>query len=267
MSETPALLPGPEPAQTEQPLLTHLLELRLRIIHALIGWLLVFAPLAVFRNRLYDFLAGPLTRALPKGTSIIAVGMISPFLVPLKLAAIMAMILAAPWLLYQVWGFVAPGLYRHERRLFAPVMVVSTLLFYSGVAFAYFVVLPTITTIMVNATPDSARAMPDIGQYLDFVLALFLAFGSAAEVPVGVVLLCWLGVVSPKSLRSSRGYVLVGISVVAAIITPPDVFSQMLVAIPAYILYEVGILWAVWVTRMREKGAADKEAAASGSKG
>lgn len=240
----------------EQPLLAHLVELRTRLISALSGVAIVFLPLAFFARRLYHILAEPLMKLLPPGSSMIATEVASPFFAPFKLAGLLAFALALPWVLYQVWAFVAPGLYRNERRLLVPLLASSTCLFYLGIAFAYFLVLPRIFQFLLGVTPDGVAVMTDISQYLDFVLKLFLAFGLAFEMPIAIVLLAWTGFVTPKQLRERRDYVIVGIFVVAAVITPPDIVSQISLALSAYALYELGILWASWLVRNRDSQAA-----------
>lgn len=247
---------GESLAGGEQPLLHHLLELRTRFLNAMYGVLAVFLPMAIFAKDLYGFFAKPLVQLLPAGTSMIATKVISPFLTPLKLSAFAALFLAMPWVLYQAWGFVAPGLYRSERKLLAPLLVSSTLLFYAGIAFAYFVTLPVVFRFTLAAAPAGVTVATDIGDYLDFMLTMFIAFGVAFETPVAVVLLVVTGFVRTAQLKEARGYVLVGVFVVAAIITPPDVFSQLLVAIPSYLLYEAGLLWASVLERGRDRSAA-----------
>ena len=228
----------------EGSLLDHLIELRARLLRAVAGLLLVFVVLLPFANRLYAWLAQPLLDKLPKGGQLIAVEVASPFFAPLKLAFFVAIVVAMPWLLYQVWAFVAPGLYKRERRLASPLLVSALLLFYIGCAFAYFVVLPAVFTFLNKVTPVGVAMMTDIAAYLDFVLVIFLAFGLSFELPVALVILVLLGWVTPAQLREWRGYAIVGIFVVAAVITPPDVVSQLLLAIPMVALYELGILAA-----------------------
>ncbi len=220
-----------ESEDREQPLLTHLLELRQRLLRAMVGFILVLLPLAVFARQLYHVLAEPLLKLLPHGSSMIATEVASPFIAPLKLAAVLAFAISLPWVLYQIWAFVAPGLYKNERKLVVPLLATSTLLFYLGVAFAYFLVLPRIFEFFVSVAPSGVAVMTDINHYLDFVLKLFLAFGFAFETPVAIVLLAWTGFVTPEKLAQSRQYVLVGVFVIAAIITPPDVLSQCLLAV------------------------------------
>jgi sec-independent protein translocase protein TatC len=234
-----------EPPQgTEQPLMAHLLELRDRIIRILIGIAIAFAPLAYWGKEIYAYLAKPLLRLMPEGTSMIATEVASPFLAPMKLAAVLAVAVSMPWTLYQIWAFVAPGLYKTERRLVAPILASSSLLFYSGMAMAYYLVLPTVFHFLVSVAPDGVAVMTDINKYLNFVLALFLAFGFTFETPVAIVLLVLTGFVTPQQLRAQRGYVLVGCFVVAAVLTPPDVLSQILLAVPTYLLFELGIIAA-----------------------
>jgi len=225
-------------------LLDHLIELRSRLLRAIAGLLLLFVALLPFANRLYAILAQPLLAKLPKGGQLIAVEVTSPFFAPMKLAFFVAVVVAMPWLLYQLWAFVAPGLYKRERRLALPLLASALVLFYTGCAFAYFLVLPAVFTFLHKVTPAGVAMMTDINAYLDFVLVIFLAFGASFELPVALVILVLLGWVTPKQLRESRGYAIVGIFVVAAVITPPDVVSQMLLALPMVALYEAGILAA-----------------------
>lgn len=231
----------------EQPLIAHLLELRNRLVKCALGWLIVFAPLAFFANDVYSLLAAPLLQHLPQGATMIATEVASPFLTPFKLAALLAVVLAIPWLLFQVWAFVAPGLYASERRLVLPLIVSSTLLFYVGMAFAYFLVFPAVFKFFAAVAPEGVTVMTDIRHYLDFVLGMFLAFGLAFEMPVAIILLVWTGMATPAKLKEIRGYVLIGCFVVAAILTPPDVLSQILLAGPMYLLYEFGIVMSRWL--------------------
>ena len=233
-------------SESELPLIAHLLELRARLVRILIGIAIVFAPLAYFGKEIYAFVAQPLLALLPAGATMIATEVASPFFAPLKLAGILAAALSMPWTLYQVWAFVAPGLYKNEQRFVVPLLVSSTALFYAGIAFAYFLVLPTVFHFMVGIAPTGVAVMTDINKYLDFVLAIFLAFGVTFETPVAIVLLVRTGFVTPAQLRQHRQYVLVGCFVVAAVLTPPDVLSQLLLAVPSYLLYEIGIIAASW---------------------
>jgi sec-independent protein translocase protein TatC len=228
----------------EQPFISHLMELRDRLLRIVLAVILVFLVLSPFANWFYSRLAGPLTRHLPEGSSMIAIEVAAPFLIPFKLVLVLALFIALPYVLYQVWAFVAPGLYLHERRKVMPLLVSSTLLFYAGAAFAYFVVFPLVFAFLTSTAPEGVSVMTDIGKYLDFVLTLFFAFGVAFEVPIATVLLVWTGVVTPESLRQKRPYVIVGAFVVGMLLTPPDVISQTLLALPMWILFELGILFS-----------------------
>jgi sec-independent protein translocase protein TatC len=228
--------------QKEESLVSHLVELRARLLRGVVGVLLVFLGLMPFAQRLYAWVAGPMLAKLPEGGSLQAIDVASPFFTPLKLAFVAALVIAAPWLLYQAWAFVAPGLYRHEKRLAVPLLVSSVGLFYAGCAFAYFAVLPAVFGFLSAVSPEGVAVMPDIARYLDFVLVIFLAFGLCFEVPVAVVILVALGWVRVDQLKEARGYVVVGIFIIAAIITPPDVISQLMLAFPMMLLYEIGIL-------------------------
>ncbi len=230
-------------------LLDHLIELRARLLRAVAGLLLLFVALLPFANRLYAWLAQPLLDKLPRGGQLIAVEVTSPFFAPLKLAFFVAVVVAMPWLLYQLWAFVAPGLYKRERRLALPLLASALALFYAGCAFAYFIVLPAVFTFLHKVTPAGVAMMTDINAYLDFVLVIFLAFGASFELPVALVILVLLGWVTSAQLREWRGYAIVAIFIVAAVITPPDVVSQLLLALPMVALYELGILAARAVTR------------------
>ncbi|KFZ30594.1 twin-arginine protein translocation system subunit TatC [Pseudidiomarina salinarum] len=229
---------------SDSPLLDHLLELRSRLLRSLIAVLLVFAVLAFFADELYQLIAAPLLASLPIGGTMIATDVATPFFTPFKLALVVAIALAIPFLLWQLWSFIAPGLYRKEKRLVVPLLVSSTLLFYGGVAFAYLAVLPLALNFLAGAAPEGVTVATDIARYLDFVLAIFLAFGIAFETPVAIILLCWSGVTSVQSLRKKRPYVIVGAFVVGMILTPPDVISQTLLAIPMWLLFELGLMIA-----------------------
>ena len=228
-------------------LLDHLLELRARLLRAVAGLVLVTLVLLPFGNDLYAWLAQPLLAKLPAGGQLIAVEVASPFFAPVKLAFFTALMLTTPWLLYQAWAFVAPGLYQREKRLAMPLLASSVALFYAGCAFAYFLVLPAVFGFLVQVAPDGVAMMTDINAYLDFVLVLFLAFGASFELPVALVIATLLGWVTPAQLRESRGYAVVGIFIVAAVITPPDVISQLMLAIPMCLLYELGIVASRWL--------------------
>jgi sec-independent protein translocase protein TatC len=248
-------------AGAEQPLLSHLLELRSHLIKAIAGFFLVFLPLAYFSKEIYAVISAPLMKLLPAGTSMIATEVASPFLTPLKLSAVLAFVLAMPWILFQIWAFVAPGLYKHERRLVLPLLASSTGLFYGGIAFAYFLVLPVVFHFFIAIAPEGVSVMTDINKYLDFVLGLFIAFGVVFETPVAIVLMVWAGFVTPATLAKRRDYVLVGVFVVAAVLTPPDIFSQVMLAVPAYLLFELGIIAArLMVPGSRQVEAQQREA-------
>lgn len=236
----------------ESGLFAHLIELRTRLIRALAGLMLVFVCLLPFANTLYGWFAQPLLDKLPKGGQLIAVEVASPFFAPLKLAFFVAVFAMMPWLLYQAWAFVAPGLYKREKKLALPLLASALVLFYSGCAFAFFVVLPSVFGFLAKVTPKGVAMMTDINAYLDFVLVIFLAFGISFELPVALVILVMLGWVTPKQLSEWRGYAVVGIFIVAAVITPPDVISQLLLAIPMCLLYEAGIVAAKLVGRKSE---------------
>ena len=238
--------PRDELEGTEQPFVSHLVELRDRLLRAIIAIGLAFAVLAFFPgpSGLYDLLAEPLSAHLPSGSKLIATNVISPILVPLKITLMAAFMVALPVVLYQVWAFVAPGLYSHEKKMVLPLVVSSTLLFLAGVAFCYFLVIPGMAKFIQAFAPTSITAAPDIEQYFGFVLTLFFVFGIAFEVPIAVIVLARVGVVTIAQLRQFRGYFVVGAFVVAAVVTPPDVISQLALAIPMCILYEVGIIAA-----------------------
>lgn len=229
---------------SNSPLLDHLLELRKRLLRGVLIVLAVFLALAAFANDLYSAVAAPMLASLPQGSSMIATDVATPFFTPFKLALVAAIVLSAPLLLWQVWAFIAPGLYRREKRLVLPLMLSSTLLFYAGIAFAYFIVLPLALNFLAGAAPEGVQVATDIARYLDFVLAIFLAFGIAFETPVAIILLCWSGVTSVQALRQKRPYVIVGAFVVGMFLTPPDVISQTLLAIPMWLLFELGVVIA-----------------------
>lgn len=231
----------------ELPFMTHLVELRSRLMKGLAAVLLVFFGLLPFANKLYHLFAQPLLSKLPDGAQMIAIQVASPFLIPVKLAFFVAAIVAMPVLIYQVWAFVAPGLYRHEKRLAMPLLVSAMILFYAGCAFAFFLVLPAVFGFLQSVAPTGVAVMTDIGEYLDFVLVIFFAFGLCFEVPVAVVILVSLGWVTHRQLSEARPYTIVGAFVIAAVLTPPDVVSQLLLAIPMCILYEAGLVAARWL--------------------
>jgi len=256
-----------ELAGTEAPFVSHLIELRDRLVRAVIAIAIAFAALALWPgpSGLYDLLAAPLVAHLPKGATLIATNVISPFIVPLKITLMAAFLVALPIVLYQVWAFVAPGLYSHEKKMVLPLVVSSTLLFVAGVAFCYFFVFGQVFAFIQSFAPKSITAAPDIEAYLSFVLSMFIAFGATFEVPVAVVVLARMGIVSIEKLKEWRGYFIVLAFVVAAIITPPDVVSQLSLAIPMCLLYELGIVAAkVFIKNTQSpeaKAAAEADAA------
>lgn len=231
----------------ESSLVEHLIELRARLVRAIIGLLVVLLLLLPFSRTIYTWLAEPLISQLPNGQTMIATNPAGAFFAPLKLTFFVAVFVAVPWLLYQLWSFVAPGLYAREKRLAVPLLVSSLLLFYLGCAFAYFLVLPAVFHFLTTFRPEVIAITPDANAYLDFVLAIFFAFGSSFELPVAMVILVLLGWVTPQQFKDSRGYAVVGIFIVAAVLTPPDVVSQLLLAIPMCVLYELGIHAARWL--------------------
>lgn len=227
--------------------MSHLVELRDRLLRCVIALVLVFICLFPWARELYSLLAKPLLASLPVGGQLIATEVTAPFFVPIKVTLMAALVIALPYLLYQIWAFVAPGLYAHEKKLVMPLVVTSTLLFLCGMAFAYFLVFPIVFHFIISVAPEGVAVMTDIGKYLDFVLTLFLAFGVTFEVPVAVVILVRMGMVSVAKLREIRPYVIVGAFVIGAIFTPPDVVSQVMLAVPLWVLYELGIFVAQWV--------------------
>jgi sec-independent protein translocase protein TatC len=250
----------------EGTLISHLLELRNRLLRALIAIAVLCIPTFLFANEIYTFVAQPLRDKLPAGSTLIATSVVSPFLVPFKMALFVAVFAAMPYVLWQAWAFVAPGLYRHEKRFAIPLVLSSIVLFYAGVAFAYFIVFPVMFAFFANTTPEGVAMMTDIGSYMSFVLTMFFAFGVAFEVPIAVVLLVLSGLVNLEKLKANRGYVLIGITVVAAFLTPPDAISMCIMAAPMYLLYEVGLVMARVMARMRPaEPPEDEEAAVSGS--
>jgi sec-independent protein translocase protein TatC len=226
----------------EQGFLSHLIELRQRLVRAAAAVLIVFAALSPFMRQIFDFLSKPMMAALPQGTKLLATGVIAPFMVPLKITLFASLLIALPYVLYQVWAFVAPGLYQHEKRLALPVIVSSVLMFFAGIAYCYFIVFRFVFRFIARFAPESVNVSPDIDAYFSFVLRLFIAFGVTFEVPIAVLLLVRLGMTSVARLRQARPYVIVGAFVAAAIFTPPDVLSQLLLALPLCLLFELGVL-------------------------
>ena len=237
---------------TEQPLLYHLIELRDRLLRIVLVVGVVFIALVPFSNTLFSLLSGPLMAHMPEDSSMIAIEVASPFLIPFKLTLFLALFIAIPYVLYQIWSFVAPGLYKHERRLVYPLLVSSTVLFYAGAAFAYFVVFPLVFAFFTSTAPQGVAVMTDISRYLDFVLTLFFAFGAAFEVPIFTILLVWTGVATQASLREKRPYIIVGAFVIGMLLTPPDIISQTLLAVPVWLLFELGVYFSGWFIKQKE---------------
>ncbi len=229
-------------ALAEQPFLSHLVELRDRLLKVVMGVLVIFLLLFPFANEIYSYLSGPLTVHLPEGSTMIAIEVASPFLAPFKLTMVLAIFLSMPWILFQAWAFIAPALYHHERRLVFPLLVASSALFYVGMAFAYYVVFPLAFGFLTATAPEGVAIMTDISRYLDFILTLFFAFGLSFEIPIATIVLVWSGTVSQKSLAEKRPYVIVGAFVFGMILTPPDVISQTLLAVPVWLLFEMGLI-------------------------
>jgi sec-independent protein translocase protein TatC len=229
---------------TEQPFISHLVELRDRLLRCIVVVLFVFLSMAYFANEIYAYLAGPLMKHLPPGSQMIAIDVASPFLTPFKLTLVAAVFLSIPYILYQVWAFVAPGLYEHERRLVLPLLFASTVLFYGGMAFAYYLVFPLIFGFLTATAPAGVAVMTDITHYLDFVLTLFFAFGVSFEVPIATIVLIWSGISTRESLSEKRPYIIVAAFVIGMVLSPPDVVSQSLLAVPIWLLFELGLVFS-----------------------
>lgn len=225
-------------------LISNLIELRQRLLHCIITVFVVFLSLVYFSNDIYQWISAPLIKQFPVGATMIATGVASPFMTPLKLTLTLSIFISVPFILYEVWGFVAPALYQNERRLMLPLLISSTCLFYVGMAFAYFIVFPLAFDFFAKSAPKGVLIATDINHYLDFVMTLFMAFGVSFEVPVAIILFCWIGVTTPDQLKKKRPYVFVGAFIISMLLTPPDVFSQTLLAIPIYLLFEIGVLSA-----------------------
>lgn len=237
----------PQDSLSEAPLMEHLVELRNRLLKMVLSVLVVFIPLYAFANELYTLLSEPLRAALPEGATMIATQVASPFLAPFKLTLVLAVFVAIPYILYQVWSFIAPALYRNEKRLAIPLLISSICLFYLGVLFAYFVVFPLAFGFFAAASPEGVEMMTDINSYLDFVLKLFFAFGVAFEIPIATLLMVKTGMTTVASLKQKRPFIVVGCFVIGMLLTPPDVISQTLLALPMWVLYETGIFCCRWL--------------------
>ncbi len=245
--------PKPYPPPLEQPLVQHLLELRDRLLRVVLVITVIFLGLFAFANNLYTYLAEPLLQHMVPGTKMIATQVVSPFLTPFKLALVMSIFIAVPFILYQAWGFMAPGLYQRERKLIFPLLFSSTILFYTGMAFAYYVVFPLVFGFLTGIAPEGVAVMPDITHYLDFAIKMFFAFGLAFEVPIATILLVWSGAISAKSLAEKRPYVVVAAFVFGMLLTPPDVISQTLLAVPMWVLFELGLVFSRFYTKPAEE--------------
>jgi len=228
--------------EVAQPFISHLIELRNRLLKVISFVIVIFLGLSVYANQIYSYLAGPLLKHMPKNSTMIAIDVASPFFTPFKLALVAAIFISIPVILYQFWAFVAPGLYKRERRMVFPLLIASTLLFFLGVAFAYYVVFPLMFGFLTAAAPEGVAVMTDISKYLDFVLALFFAFGICFEVPIFTIVLVWTGLVTPTELSEKRPYVIVGAFVIGMFLTPPDAISQTMLAVPMWMLFELGLL-------------------------
>jgi sec-independent protein translocase protein TatC len=248
-----------EDVNKEQSLLEHLIELRDRLLHMVLAVLVLFLVLFPFSEEIFTIVAEPLLALMPEGTSMIATSVTSPFLVPFKLVLLLAVLLAVPYLLHQLWAFVAPGLYSHEKRLAAPLLISSVLLFYLGIAFAYFVVFPLLFAFFIAIAPEGVEVMTDISQYLDFIIAIFFAFGIAFEVPVATFLLILAGATTPEKMAKKRPYIIVGAFVIGMMLTPPDVISQSLLAVPMWLLFEIGLIMSRIFIKPKELDESDPE--------
>ncbi|GGP49479.1 twin-arginine translocase subunit TatC [Shewanella saliphila] len=237
----------------QQPLISHLLELRNKLLKAIGSVLLVFIAIVYWANDIYHYIALPLMRSLPETGSMIATDVAAPFFAPFKLTLVLAFFIAIPYVLYQIWSFVAPGLYKHEKRLVVPLLTSSTLLFYLGIAFAYYIVFPVVFGFFTSVAPEGVQVATDISSYLSFILKLFFAFGLAFEIPVAVVLLCWAGVTTPDELRAKRPYIVVGAFVIGMMLTPPDIISQTMLAVPMLLLFEGGLIAARFYSKKEDE--------------
>jgi sec-independent protein translocase protein TatC len=239
------------------PLISHLLELRDRLLRVIVVVVVLFLSMVYFANDIYHYIAIPLTSQLPEGSTMIATGVATPFFTPIKLTIVFSIFLAIPIILHQVWAFIAPGLYKHERKLIAPLVLSSAVLFYAGMAFAYYVVFPVAFSFFTSTAPKGVTIATDISSYLDFILKLFFAFGLAFEIPIATLVLCWTGATTPEALKSKRPYIVVGAFVFGMLLTPPDVISQTLLAIPMLLLFELGLLFARFYVPQDKKEEAE----------
>lgn len=239
--------------EAEIPFLSHLVELRDRLLRSVLFVLIIFSGLFYFANDIYYFIASPIMDALPKGSTMVATKTTAPFLTPFKLALVTSIFIGMPFLLYQAWGFIAPGLYKHEKRLAYPLLFSSIVLFYAGMAFAYYVVFPIIFAFLTSMAPEGVTVLPDISDYLDLVLKLFFAFGVAFEVPIATIIFVIVGWTTPEKLIEKRAYIIVGAFVVGMLLTPPDIVSQVMLAIPMWLLFEIGVIFSRLILKMRKE--------------
>ena len=246
-------------SDAEAPLVSHLIEMRDRLLRVVIAVLLIFCGIFYFANDFYNIVATPLLEYMPEGTSMISTKPAGTFFTPMKLALVLSIFAAMPYILYQMWGFIAPALYRHERKLVLPLLVSSSLLFYAGMAFAYYAVFPLMFKFFIAVAPEGVAVMTDISEYLDFVLKIFFAFGIAFEVPIATILLVWTGMATPESLAEKRPYIIVGAFVVGMLLTPPDIISQTLLALPMWVLFELGLWSSRYFLKQREEGEDEDE--------
>jgi len=258
MSQTETPQNNSEP---EIPFLSHLVELRDRLLRSVLFVLLIFSGLFYFANDIYHFVATPIMEALPEGSTMVATKTTAPFLTPFKLALVTSIFIGMPFLLFQAWSFIAPGLYKHEKRLAFPLLFSSIVLFYAGMAFAYYVVFPLIFTFLTAMAPEGVTVLPDISDYLDLVLKLFFAFGIAFEVPIATIIFVVIGWTTPDKLVEKRAYIIVGAFVLGMLLTPPDIVSQVMLAIPMWLLFEVGVLFSRMILKMRKQREEELEAA------
>lgn len=252
-------IPPEDDQAPEKGFMSHLLELRDRMMRMVLVVLVLFLALFGFSEEIFTFVAQPLISLMPEGTSMIATGVAAPFLVPFKLVLMVSVFIAVPYLLYEMWAFVAPGLYKNEKTMAAPLLISSIILFYCGVAFAYFVLFPLLFGFLIAISPEGVVMMTDIGQYLDFILAIFFAFGIAFEVPIAVFLLIMIGVTTPDALAEKRPYIAVGAFVIGMLLTPPDIISQTILAVPMLLLFEAGLLISRMVLKRRAEQQEDEE--------
>jgi len=250
----------PTNSESEIPFLSHLVELRDRLLRSVLFVMVIFSGLFFFANDIYHFIATPIMNALPEGSTMVATKTTAPFLTPFKLAMVASVFIGMPFLLYQAWSFIAPGLYKHEKRLAFPLLFSSIMLFYAGMAFAYYVVFPIIFTFLTAMAPEGVTVLPDITDYLDLVLKLFFAFGIAFEVPIATIICVVIGITTPDKLVEKRAYIIVAAFVFGMLLTPPDIVSQIMLAIPMWLLFEVGILFSRMILKMRKQREAELEA-------